>query len=170
MLAPAYRVATRKIESALTNLEHAKHVLQCGDFTCVFCKGDIVHASSSLGISPLLEYLDAGTDLKGFSAADKIVGKAAAMLFVLAGVKEAHGCVMSEDAVKVFQKHGVAYSFDELSPNIRNRAGTDICPMEKAVREIEVPAAAREAIKQTLEHLKKRAGPMAGTTPTALTS
>jgi hypothetical protein len=141
----------------LTNLERAKHLLRTDDFTCVLCKDEAVYTSKSLGISPLLDFVAGGTEFKGFSAADKIVGKAAALLFVLAGVKEAHGSVMSEDAVRVFTKHGVAYSFDELTPLIHNRAGTDMCPMEQAVRAIDEPADAPPAIHRALDELRKRA-------------
>ncbi len=35
----------------------------------------------------MLEFISKGTDFSEYSAADRIVGRAAAMLFVLAGVK-----------------------------------------------------------------------------------
>jgi len=103
----------------------------------------------------MLEFIDSGADLKGFSAADKIAGKAAAMLFALAGVKEVYACIMSEQAVEVFLKYGVLYSCDTLVPTIVNRAGTGLCPMEQAVKDIEEPSDALDAIKRALEFLRK---------------
>ena len=55
--------------------------------TCVLCDGKNVLKSSYSGIRPMLEFISKGTDFSEYSAADRIVGRAAAMLFVLAGVK-----------------------------------------------------------------------------------
>ena len=106
------------------------------------------------GVAPMLEFIAAGTDLQGFSAADKIVGKAAAMLFLFAGVRSVYAGVMSEDAVKVFQRHGISSSYGELVPAIMNRMGAGPCPMEQTVKEIDDPAEALAAIKHKLETLR----------------
>lgn len=134
----------------MSNIDHAKVLFQSGKYTCVLCKDDIVYTSTRSGISPMVEFITAGINLKGFSAADKIVGKAAAMLFVLAGVKEVYACVMSEQAVKVFLQYGVKYYCDTLTEAIINRTGTGICPMEQEVKDIENLSDAFDAIKQKL--------------------
>ncbi len=43
-----------------------------------------------------MEWLGSGMDFRGCAAADKIVGKASAMLFVLAGVKAVYACTSHE--------------------------------------------------------------------------
>lgn len=104
----------------------------------------------------MMEFITAGINLNGFSAADKIVGKAAAMLFVSVGVREVYACVMSEQAVKVFLKYGVQHSCDTLTQAIINRTGTGLCPMEQAVKDIENPSEAFDAVKPILDILKKK--------------
>lgn len=43
----------------------------------------------------MVEWLGFGMDFHGYAADDKIIGKATAMLFVLAGVKEVYAPVVS---------------------------------------------------------------------------
>jgi len=140
----------------MTSIDHAKALFLSGKYTCVLCKDDIIHTSTLSGISPMVEFITAGINLNGFSAADKIVGKAAALLFVLVGVREVYACVMSKQAVKVFLKYGVKYSCDMLTQAINNRAGTDLCPMEQAVKDIKNPSDAFDAIKHTLDLFKTK--------------
>ena len=138
----------------MNDIETAKARFKSGSYSCVLVKGDVVYTSEQDGIAPMLGFISDGTNLTGFSVADKIVGKAAALLFVLAGVKEVFACVMSRRAVEVFAEHGVKYSFDTFAENIINRAGTDLCPMEKAVSDIENPQEAIDAIKNALTALR----------------
>ena len=83
----------------MTDLEHAKRLLNSSSHTCVLCKGEVIHVSDRTGIAPMMDFLDHETDLVGFSAADRIVGKAAALLFALAGVREIYAEVLSESAI-----------------------------------------------------------------------
>ena len=68
------------------DLKKAIDILNSGQYTCVLCKDNEIHISTERGVKPLLEWLESGIALKGFSAADKVVGKAAAFLYVLLGV------------------------------------------------------------------------------------
>lgn len=105
----------------------------------------------------MLDWLSAGTDLRGFCAADKIVGKAAALLFVLAGVCCVHGCVMSRAAKEVFDLHNIPCSYDVLTDHIINRQGDGICPMEQTVLQISDPKDALNALLKKREELIKKA-------------
>ena len=103
----------------------------------------------------MVGFISEGVDLKGFSVADKIVGKAAAMLFVLAGIKNAYGEVMSIGGLEFLEQNGIGASYNVLTEKIINRSGTDICPMEKAVENISVPTEAFLSIKETIRKLKE---------------
>lgn len=138
----------------MNDIEKAKELLQQGKYTCVLCKGDTVYTSTFQGVAPMVEWLGSGADLRGYSAADKIVGKASAMLFVLAGVKEVYAPVMSEGAINTLSHHGIRCLCDTRTDGIINRTGTGSCPMEQAVRNIQEPSAAFEAIKRTQKLLK----------------
>jgi len=135
--------------------DNAKALLQADNYSCVLCKGEIVYTSILSGVAPMVDFIRSGIDLSGFSAADKIVGKAAAMLFVLAGVIDVYAPVMSAHALEVFSKHKIRYTHDTLTEVVVNRAGTGSCPMELAVKDINDPRDAFEAILQTQEFLKR---------------
>lgn len=131
----------------------AKSLLISGAYTCVLCKGDQTYTTAKRGILPLVEWLDSGMDLKGASAADKIVGKAAAYLYILMGVTEVYASVMSTEAAHLLSQNGITNDCGTSVTAIINRAGTGLCPMEQAVQTIHEPHAALCTIKQTLESL-----------------
>lgn len=136
------------------NLIKAIEQLKNGAYTCVLCKGSEIYASSERGVKPLLAWLDSGINFKGFSAADKVVGNAAAFLYVLLGIEEVYANVMSESAINTLLNNGIQPHFDKSVKNIINRAGTGFCPMEQAVKGMSVPEEALMAIKLKLKSLE----------------
>ncbi|MBR5527517.1 MAG: DUF1893 domain-containing protein [Clostridia bacterium] len=135
------------------NLLSAKATLEEQNLTCCLTDGVNVIKSCERGVKPLLQLLDSGTDVSGFSAADKVVGKAAAFLYVLLGVSEVYAFVISQKAADVFEKHGITVYFESCVPAIINRAGDGLCPMETAVGEISDAHIALCAIKEKLAQL-----------------
>ncbi len=105
--------------------------------TLCLSKDGVLILDDKRGIAPLLELIASGKDVSGYSAADKVVGKAAAALFIKCGVKQLYAAVLSKGGAKLLESHGVEYVYDTLTDAIINRAGTDACPMEKAVQDIE---------------------------------
>lgn len=139
----------------MTDIEHAKQRLTGEGYTCVICRGDDIHMSEKRGVAPLMELLDGGADIRGYSAADKAVGKAAAMLFVLLGVSEIYAAIMSRSAKKILDEYGIKYSCGEEVEYIINRKKDGMCPMENAVMDIDDPAEAPTKIKETIEKMRK---------------
>ena len=137
------------------DLERAKEILSQTDSTCVLCRDEIVYTTTQRGVAPLLIWLQSGVDTCGFSAADKVVGKAAALLYCLLGVRRVHGDVMSDAAVKVLRRNGIEVYWDRLTDGIRNRAGTGPCPMEAATMSIDDPDEALPVILATLARLRQ---------------
>lgn len=135
------------------DLQKAKQLLSQTGSTCVLCRDDLVLTTATRGVKPLLDWLDSGADTWACSAADKVVGKAAAHLYCLLGVRRVHGNVMSAAAVKVLRRGGVEVYWDTLVENIRNRAGTGLCPMEQATLSIDDPDEALPVIRATLQRL-----------------
>ncbi|MBR5558914.1 MAG: DUF1893 domain-containing protein [Oscillospiraceae bacterium] len=138
------------------DLQKAKALLQDKDYTCVICKGEQIYTSRKRGVAPLLEWLEQKTDLSGYSAADKVVGRAAAFLYLLLGISRLHACVISSLALQVLEQSGITCEYDLLVPAIRNRAGDGFCPMESAVEELKKPEEALCAIRDTLQKLKNQ--------------
>ena len=116
-----------------SNTLKAKNELEIQRCTCVFANGENVTICSEHGLKPLLTRLGDSKLQKGFSAADKVVGKAPAFLYVLLGASEVYAPVMSEGGKRVLEQYRIGAFCDTLTGEIRNRDNTDICPMEKEV-------------------------------------
>lgn len=138
----------------MNNFDEAKEQFETGAYSCVLCKDGTAYTSTKRGVAPLLEWVTQGVDLKGFSAADKIVGKAAAFLFVTSGVKEVYASVMSKTAIDILSQYGITAEYETLVQIIENRSKTGPCPMEQAVSGIDEPLAAIQAIQKTLADLQ----------------
>lgn len=136
----------------MKDITKAKTILESGN-TCVLVKGEMSFTSKRNGIVPMVKFLNDEIDLEGFSVADKIVGKAVAMLFVLAKVKEVCAEVLSKTAISVLEANGISYSYKILTDNIINRQGTGLCPMEETIKDIFDCKQAYEKIKVKLASL-----------------
>lgn len=135
----------------------AKEILEKENLTCVLLKGEKVYKSSQRGVKPLLSLLEQKTDLQGFSAADKVAGKAAAFIYVLMGIKELYTSVISRHALEVLKNRGIKVFYETEVPAVRNRTDTGFCPMETAVLNINDPKEALTALKKKTRELSKEA-------------
>ena len=135
------------------NLKKALDLLNSGNYTCVACKEEVVYTTTQRGVAPLLNWLDSKTDLKDFSAADRVVGRGAAFLYCLLGVKEVYALVMSRPAAEVLQSHGILADAGTFVEGIINRTGTGPCPFEAAVMDIQDTQDALNAIRMTRRQL-----------------
>ena len=135
----------------------AKKILEKGGHSCVFVSENETFISDKRGIKPLLDLLSDKKDMSEFCAADRIVGRAAAFLYVLLGIKEVYAEVLSKKALPVFEKYGISVFAGTETEEIINRGKTGICPMEKAVENEENPEEARRKTEKTLENLIKNA-------------
>lgn len=123
-----------------------------GTYTCVLCKGQTIRTCINRGIRPLLELLDEG-GWTGFSAADKVVGKATAYLYVLMGVRSVYAPVMTEAASAILDQYSISHFSDDLTSVILNRQKTGLCPMETAVKDIDDADLALTAIREAFAKL-----------------
>lgn len=109
--------------------------------TLALCRDGRLILETAQGVRPMAELLSSGADLRGYSAADRVVGRAAAMLFLHAGVRAVYGDTMSEGALALLTAHGVETRYDRLTAGIRNRTDTGPCPMEALVADTDDAAA-----------------------------
>ena len=143
------------VQTALSDLDRAKALLT-GGTTCAIVRGARCETSCLRGVKPLLGWLEG--DWRGASAADKVVGRAAAFLYVLLGVKALYAAVLSEPAAEVLRTHGISVSYGRLAARIVNRAGDGLCPMESAVMGEDDPRRALEKIKAKRMELMQKGG------------
>ena len=141
----------------MSDLMRAKQRLAEGGYTLVLCRGEAEYTDTRRGVAPLLALIDGGEDLHGFCAADKVVGKAAAFLYLRLGVTTLYAAVISTPALELLEAHGVAVTCDTLVPVIRNRAGDGYCPMEQVSLPLTDPVEAESAIRKRLAELMKKA-------------
>lgn len=137
------------------NLECAKRKLSDEGHTLVLYNGTEYVTSTDRGIKPLVELYEKQRSYNTFSVADKVVGKAAAFMYVLLGIKEIYTVVISKEAFMVFKEYGICVEYDVVSDFIINRDKTDICPMEKLVLDVKSPL---EAYEKIILKLKKMQG------------
>jgi hypothetical protein len=110
--------------------------------------GRLVHESSDHGIRSLVEAIERNEDtLSGASMADSIVGKAAALLSMHAGISAIYAVMLSEKGRDVLSDNGIQLEYESLVPRILNRKGDDFCPYEKVVLDIDNPAAAFQKLR-----------------------
>lgn len=118
-------------------LSKARALLYKLDLSCVIINKNEFYQSAKKGISPLLTELEKNPAIfVGAFAADKIIGKAAAMLLAKGGVSAVYGMVMSKTAQEIFKKQNIYFEFEEETDFIKNRTGDGMCPMEKSVSEL----------------------------------
>ena len=134
----------------MINLEKAKKILVESDYTCVLCKGEKTYTSTHRGVRPLIEWFESDKIFEGFSAADKVVGRGAAFLYVLLGVNAVYSHVISYAALEVLREHNITVEYNTAVENIINRQGDGICPFEKTVLNITDANKAYMAIKQKM--------------------
>ncbi len=116
----------------MTDLLKAYEILQEGH-TAVLVKGEDVIITDERGVAPLVKWNSEDKSFEGYSAADKVIGKAAAFFYVTFGIKKVRANVLSKFAADVFEKYGIEYWYDTLADEIINRTGDGLCPMESAV-------------------------------------
>lgn len=137
------------------DIQDLKRLVRDGH-TVAASDGERLLTSCERGIKPLVQWLNDGGDFCGFSFADKIVGRAAAMLYVRLGAARVWAQVMSRGGKTVLAEHGIAAECEVETERIINRLGTGMCPMEEAVEGIDNPLEAERAIRRKLSDLSKR--------------
>ena len=133
----------------MTDIELAEEKLNDEGVTFAAAKDGAIMTSKDRGIRPLLELYEAGTDMKGWTCADKVVGKAPAVIYTLLDVREVSAPVMTKAAKEILENSGISCTYGSLTDVILRRDGNDLCPMEKAVKDIDDPLDAVNAKKGT---------------------
>lgn len=110
------------------------------------------HFATHRGVKPLVDWLrNTPKVLKGGFVADKVIGKAAAMLMVYGGVKEVYGGIISESAAQFLQDSGVPFTAGKKVPFIVNRDNTGMCPMESRAQSLKTPQEAFQVFDEIVE-------------------
>ncbi len=117
----------------MSDLKKAKKILHENNYTFVLLKdSDIIITSHKKGIIPLMEIIQKDERILNHAViADRVIGKAAALLATGYKVKELYADLISQKAKEVLDRFPVVYQFKECVEYIQNRDKSDQCPMEK---------------------------------------
>jgi hypothetical protein len=140
----------------MQDLELAKKQLYDKHLTLAIVKnGVVVYETDAHRISGFMRAIDTfGSQLCGASVADKVAGKALALLCVYAGIREVYAEVLSKKAQEIFDQNQVIYQWLQIVDNVLDLNKTSVCPFEKAAAEITNPDESYEAFKALLEKMK----------------
>lgn len=136
--------------------EIAKMLLE-GNHSLVVANSGGITAFDGRGVSDLYRLLhDEPKMLRGASVADKVVGKAAASLMVMASVSSVYAYVLSQSALDLLQKSGIMVEYHDIVPFIINRAGTGMCPLEDRCQRCATPEESLEQIWLFISEMKNK--------------
>lgn len=137
---------------ATSDINRARNILANTSASLVVVRGSQTWQYFGRGIKPLYELLTIeGPKLKGGALADKVMGKAAALLTLHAGLASSYAKVMSRPAYNLLLANNINVTCDILVEHILNREQTGFCPMETLTANITDPDEAYRAVGEKLE-------------------
>ena len=125
-------------------------LLDKGDTTLVVDNGRVT-TYTGRGVSDLHWLLTNHLHmLQGARVADKIVGKGAAALMILGGVRELYTPVISRLALNLLSGYDIKTTYDKVIDHVVNRDKTGWCPVETLCRDLATPKECLAAITEFL--------------------
>lgn len=104
------------------------------------------------GVSDLYRLLNTSPALlAGAAVADKVVGKGAAALMGAGGVAAVYAHTISRPALEMLAQAHIPVTYGKVVPNIINRRGDDICPVEKLCARCATPAECLPLISEFID-------------------
>jgi hypothetical protein len=95
-------------------------------------QGKTTYQSKSRGLTPLIFcFKNYQQEMRGVAVFDKVVGRAAALILAETGIKKVLTPLICEEAIKILRAKKIKVEYTKKVKNILNRAGDDLCPMEK---------------------------------------
>lgn len=133
-------------------------ILKSGNHSLVVAKTSII-TYDGRGVKDLFRLLNKEPEkIAGAMVADKVVGKGAAALLVLAHVAEVYAEVLSKPAQDLLVGAGIKTSCGKLVPYIINRAGTEMCPLETRCKDCHTAEDCLVEISSFIEDMKIKQG------------
>lgn len=120
-------------------LEECRQIMERDGLRAVFADEEkVLYTSARRGMEPMLELAELAekNGWRPVYQADRIVGKAAAIVAAHCGIREIWGDVVSESAMEIAGRNGIRVSCGELVPMILNRERTAEGPFETALKDL----------------------------------
>ncbi|MBD5365447.1 MAG: DUF1893 domain-containing protein [Bacteroides sp.] len=114
------------------DIDQLIEILHRDQCSCVVANGNDITCYHRRGVADLLSMLhNEPGKLVGAMIADKVIGKGAAALMVLGGIRQAYADVISTPALELLKRASIVVTYGTVVSNIINRLGTGICPVEQ---------------------------------------
>jgi hypothetical protein len=138
------------------DLKLAKEILKKKTLSLVIVKdSNSLFESNASGIDGLLQAIeDLGNNIIASSIADKVVGRAAALLIIYSDIKEVYTTFLGEEGFRLLKEHNILVEYENLVPTILDREGKNMCPFEKFAMTINL----KEEVYDQLKAFKKSLG------------
>jgi hypothetical protein len=140
----------------MSDLDIAKSKLYEEKLTLTMVKnGAVLFETRSHRISGFLGAIEQlGAGLECASVADRVAGKAIALLCAYAKISTVYAEVLSEKAKAVFEENEIRHEWKELVKNVLDLNKKSVCPFEKAATDISDPKDAYRTFKALQNSLK----------------
>jgi len=140
----------------MRDVELAKELLDNKGASLVIVKeGQLLFESAKTGIYGLLQAIEKlKNEIFGSSVADRVVGRAAALLLAYSHVNEVYAPILSMEGQKVLEENNIKVEHLNLVQKILDRTGKNICPFEKFSYNIKSPDQAYEQLKEFAQKFK----------------
>lgn len=121
----------------MTKLEEVKSILYDKKASLVvgYANGDIkeYYKEKIIDIKNIIQKNP--KSLKDAVVADKVLGKVAASILIVAGVKEIYTDVISSLAIPILEENSIKYQYLNKVDYIKNKNNTGMCPMENKFKD-----------------------------------
>ena len=130
----------------------AKRELHENNLNLIIVKRErIVFETGAHGIGGFLLAIEKlGKKMVGSAVADRIVGRAAALLCAYGEVASVFAVTISEDGMQILRENAISYEYENRVSNILSYDRTDICPFEKLAADLRNPKEAHAKLKQEI--------------------
>jgi formylmethanofuran dehydrogenase subunit E len=127
-----------KSDEAIEDLKTAKNRLTNNNVNlCIMKGGKILFESRSHGVAGFLKAVEKHEgNLEGSCIADKIVGKAIALLCVHFKIGAVYADTLSRPAETVFERFSLYAEYGSLVDNVLDAKRTSLCPFEQLIRNV----------------------------------
>ena len=111
--------------------------------------GKVIFETKAHGIMDLLKATEEfGKDMRGSSIADKIVGRAAALLCAYIEVAAVYAVTIDDNGLQILKDNNIYCQFENIAPYILNLNKDGICPFEKLLINTSDPKEAFRKLKE----------------------
>lgn len=138
-------------ESEWQHIIERLHAEKC---SCIIYKDRRAEAYHGRGVADLYRLLtEEPAVLREAAVADKVVGKGAAALMILGGVRRVYAAVISRSALALLKEAGVRTEYARCVEHIINRRGDGPCPVEALCRDCRTAKECLPAIRHFVEEM-----------------